>query len=82
VQDYSKLTVVTEEQAKAHFFGRCRVKGGWKCLCCGEGGASVQRQNTAYCHDLGNWTCLCEPCAKENSEHWRDMWTDYYSAIL
>ena len=72
---------VTEEEAKAFFFTRCRIRGGWRCLCCKEPGAAVQRQNTAYHDDIGNWTCLCGECAKENADHWRDMWADYYDSI-
>lgn len=72
---------VTEEEAKAYFFKRCRIKGGWRCICCKESNAQVQRQNTMYCNDISNWTCLCEECANENAEHWKDMWETYYDAI-
>ena len=56
------------------------------CLMCGDeaGGKQgfVQRQNTRYVHDLSNWTCLCDECAKENSNHWRDMWEEYYANCM
>ena len=57
-----------------------------RCLCCGDQPDGklgvVQRQNTRYVHDISNWTCLCDVCAKENSEHWRDMWEEYYANCM
>jgi hypothetical protein len=72
---------VTEEEAKAHFFKQCRIYGGWRCSYCEQPGAQVRRQNTAYDQDISNWTCLCDECAKENYEHWQEMWQMYYDMI-
>lgn len=72
---------VTEEEAKAHFFKRCRILGGWRCVYCKEPNAHVQRQRTSYVNDISNWTCLCEECAEENDEHWQEMWETYYDMI-
>lgn len=41
----------------------------------------THRQNTSYVDDLSNWCCYCPEHRKENDEHWRGMWTDYYDSV-
>lgn len=49
---------------------------------CTRTDAARQRQNTAYVDDAQNWVTLCPECAKENAEHWAEMWADYYSNCM
>ena len=39
-------------------------------------------QNTHYENEESNWDFLCEECHEDNDEHWREMWSEYYSNVM
>lgn len=41
-----------------------------------------RRQNTQYVDDERNFVFMCDKCAKINSEHWQEMWNDYWRSVL
>ena len=41
-----------------------------------------RRQNTAYADNKLNWVFLCDECAAENDEYWKERWDEYYSSCM
>ena len=53
-----------------------------KCQWCKADGAVRYRQDTKYVEEHRNWVTLCPECKKENDEHWKEMWSDFYDNCM
>lgn len=49
---------------------------------CFNHNATRYRMNTAYHDEEDNWTILCPDCQEDCSEHWKNMWAEYYSMVM
>ena len=49
---------------------------------CGRNDAWKGHMNTRYEDEESNYVILCPDCWKECNEHWKEMWTDYYSNCM
>lgn len=54
------------------------------CPLCDRPSETVERRhmNTAYIKEESNYIICCMECFKQVQADWRDMWEEYYAAVL